>query len=505
MTDKANAAPPPALSGEELTQIVREDLTSFIECGFYELHPGHPLDLAPHIEVVATALEAVRRGEIKRLIINLPPRHLKSHCVSVAFVAWLLGHEPDKHIICASYGQDLADELAAACRRLMRSDCYRALFGTVLAGRQAVNDFETMGGGRRLATSVGGVLTGRGADIIVLDDPQKADEALSETSRKAVNTWYDNSLLSRLNDKARGCIIIVMQRLHQDDLVGHVLEQEDWVVVSLPAIAEVDERHLIDGPLGRRYFTRKAGDILHPQRESAESLANTRRAISEFSFASQYQQRPIPLGGAIVKTDWLRFYEPGEQPSKFQLVLQSWDTANKSGDLNDFSVGTTWGVIKQTYYLLDVSRKRLDFPDLKREVRRLAKLFLAKKILIEDKASGTQLIQDLKREGLHAVVPYAPPAGADKIMRLHAQTAVFENGRVLLPAKAPWLADYVNELTGFPGSRYADQVDSTTQALDYLHNIYYRDNWMLRVDWEAALAASSRPGPRTSRTPPVFI
>jgi hypothetical protein len=164
---------PPTLSAQELCLILKEDLTSFIERSFYELHPGHRLDLAPHIEVIATRLQAVRRGEIRRLIINLPPRHLKSHCVSVAFVAWLLGHHPAKHVICASYGQDLADDLAEACLRVMRSPFYRALFGTVLGARQAVKDFETVGGGRRLATSVGGALAGRGADMIVLDEPQK--------------------------------------------------------------------------------------------------------------------------------------------------------------------------------------------------------------------------------------------------------------------------------------------------------------------------------------------
>ena len=177
----------------------------------------------------------------------------------------------------------------------MRSPFYRALFGNVLGGRQAVNDFETVGGGRRLATSVGGVLTGRGADIIVLDDPQKTDEALFETSRKATHTWFDTTLLSRLNDKAQGSIIIVMQRLHCDDLVGHVLEQGGWDVLSMPAIAEVEECHLIDGPLGRRFFRRMPGDVLHPARENAESLTTTRRAISELTFASQYQQNPTSL------------------------------------------------------------------------------------------------------------------------------------------------------------------------------------------------------------------
>ena len=279
-----------SISAEEYACILRSDLTSFIEASFYELHPGKPLDRAPHIEVVATKLEAVRRGEIKRLIINLPPRHLKSHCVSVAFVAWLLGHDPVTHVICASYGQDLADELASACQQLMQSSFYRALFGDVLGGRQSVNDFETVGGGRRLATSVGGVLTGRGADIIILDDPHKADEALSEVSRNATHRWFENTLLSRLNDKAQGAIIIVMQRLHLEDLVGHVLESGPWDVLRLPAIAEDDERHLIEGPLGRRFFRRQRGDALHPERESAASLAEIRRGVSVLCFASQYQQ-----------------------------------------------------------------------------------------------------------------------------------------------------------------------------------------------------------------------
>jgi hypothetical protein len=339
MTDPNSFEATPALSAQELNLILRQDLTSFIERSFYELHPAHQLDLAPHIEVIATKLEAVRRGEIRRLIINLPPRHLKSHCVSVAFVAWLLGHDPGKRMICASYGQDLADELAAACQRLMRSPFYRALFGYVLTGRQAVNDFETVGGGRRLATSVGGVLTGRGADIIVLDDPQKADEALSETSRKATHAWFDNTLLNRLNDKAHGSIIIVMQRLHQDDLVGHLLEQGSWEALSLPAIAEIEERHLIDGPLGRRFFVRLPGDILHPARESTVSLANTRREIGELSFASQYQQNPTSLERfrAIEAERDRRFHEAyssGDRLTLGRLWHSRW-TGTPEGEITD--------------------------------------------------------------------------------------------------------------------------------------------------------------------------
>ena len=485
----------PSISPRELSLILRADLTSFIERSFYELHPNARLDLAPHIEVVATKLEQVRRGEIKRLIINLPPRHLKSHCVSVAFVAWLLGHDPATHVICASYGQDLANDLAAACRRVMRSSFYQRLFGSVLDGRQSVDDFETIKGGRRLATSVGGVLTGRGADVIILDDPQKADEALSETSRKATHTWFDNTLLSRLNDRARGAIVLVMQRLHQDDLVGHVLDRDLWEVLSLPAIAETEECHRIEGPLGARSFRRQPGNALHPAREDLVSLTNTRRAISAFSFASQYQQNPIPLGGAIVKTEWLAYYDLSDIPPRFQTIVQSWDTANKAGELNDYSVCTTWGVQAKRYYLLHVLRKRLDFPALKQAVLRLAEHHKPQIVLVEDKASGTQLIQELKGAGTFRLIPYTPPSASDKIMRLHAQTAAFENGQVLLPRSAPWLQDYVAELIGFPGSRYADQVDSTTQALDHLRTNYRAP----MVISDELIRRSKMPGPYTVR------
>ena len=452
----------------EYAEILRRDLMSFIERSFYEVNPQTRLLRAPHIELIAAKLEACRLGKMRRLIINLPPRQLKSHCASVAFPAWCFGHDPAGHIICASYGQDLADKFARDCRRIMASAWYRRLFLTRLSDRQPVHDFATTEQGTRMATSVGGVLTGRGAEMIIIDDPLKPDEALSESRRSAVNEWYDHTLLSRLNDKEQGRIIIIMQRLHQDDLVGHVLEQADWEILSFPAIAETEEVYEIVSPLGRRLFKRDVGDVLHPERELAATLAHIRQTIGEYNFSAQYQQNPTPLGGAIVKTAWLQYYEPVQRPERFSQTVQSWDTANKATELSDYSVCTSWGVFENRYYLLDVFRQRLDYPDLKRKVLELAKRHRPNKILIEDKASGTQLIQDLRADGLYVITAYQPPAGTDKIMRLHAQTALFENGRVLLPTRAPWLSDYVNELTSFPGTRYDDQVDSTTQALDHL-------------------------------------
>jgi predicted phage terminase large subunit-like protein len=464
------------LSHHDCNYILRHDLMSFIERAFHELNPQTPLLSSPHLEVIASRLDACRQGRTKRLIINLPPRHLKSICTSVAFAAWYLGHYPAAHVICASYGQELADKLARDCRRLMASNWYQKVFPTRLSDRQAVHDFTTTAQGSRLATSVGGVLTGRGADLILIDDPLKPDDALSESRRTSVNQWFDNTLLSRLNDKAKGCIVIIMQRLHQDDLVGHVLEQEDWDVLSFPAIAEEDEIHVIESPFGRRSSRRRAGDALHPERESLATLQTIRGTIGAYNFASQYQQNPTPVGGMMVKTDWLKFYTPEQRPEPFSRIVQSWDTANKAADLNDFSVCTTWGLWARHFYLIDVTRMRLNYPDLKRQVVRLVDLHNADAILIEDRASGTQLIQDLRGE-ISGVQAYTPPPHTDKIMRLHAQTAVFENGFVHLPRDATWLDAYVAELTGFPGMKYDDQVDSTTQALDYLRTYDYLSVW----------------------------
>jgi predicted phage terminase large subunit-like protein len=459
------------LSHAEYRALLRNDLMSFIERTFYELNPQAQFFPNPYIELIAAKLEACRLGKIKRLIVNLPPRSLKSLCASIALPAWCLGHDPAVQIITASYGQDLADKFARDCRTIISSGWYQALFRTRILGRQPVADFTTTQHGTRMATSVGGVLTGRGADLIIIDDPLKPDEALSETRRSSVNAWYDNTLLSRLNSKSKGCIVIIMQRLHQDDLVGHVREQGDWEVLSFPAIADADERHTIDCIFGKRFFTRKAGEPLHPEREPIETLFEIRRTIGEYNFQSQYQQEPSPPGGAIIKTAWLNYYDHVEDVGPFSRIVQSWDTANKSGELNDYSVCTTWGVKQRRYYLLDVYRRKMTFPELKNAVRAQAARFRAKSIVIEDKASGTQLIQELRSDGVFGVKEYQPPAGTDKIMRLHAQSTGFENGLVFLPRAAAWLADYVSELTSFPGSKYDDQVDSTTQALDYLRNI----------------------------------
>jgi predicted phage terminase large subunit-like protein len=485
---------------DEYKALLRADFASFAVHCFRELNPPTPFALSWHHEVSAEKLTAVREGRIRRLIISVPPRHLKSHLASVAFPAWCLGHEPGLQIVCASYAQDLADKLSRDCRHILASDSYRQLFATRLsAQRQAVSEFETTAQGCRLATSVGGVLTGRGADIIIIDDPLKPEEALSQAQRQAANDWFDHTLYSRLNDTRTGAIILIMHRLHEDDLAGHVLAQEDWEVVRLAAIAEDDESYTLDTELGPYSFARQRGEALHPERQPLPTLEQIRCTLGEYNFVGQHQQMPAPQGGGMVKAVWFRSYAPNERPDKFERIVQSWDTANKASELSDFSVCTTWGIKGKDLYLLHVLRKRMEYPELKRAVREQCQAFEASVVLIEDKASGTQLIQELIQEGLHAVTRYQPQS--DKIMRMHAQTAMIENGFVHLPKEAGWLAEYVHELTAFPKGKHDDQVDSTAQMLDWFKQAGREpQDWM----WQQYKQAQAR-GPEPARPEPLSV
>jgi predicted phage terminase large subunit-like protein len=469
LSGDAARRPRPGLrpTGTRYDALLRTDFAAFAQRTFHTLYPRTAFQTNWHLQVIAARLAAVRDGEIRRLLINLPPRHLKSLLASVALPAWLLGHDPAAEILCVSYAQELADKWSRDCRRVVASPWYRRLFATRLARtRQAMAEFETTAQGRRVATSIGGVLTGRGADVIVVDDPLKPEEALSDRLRRHANEWYDSTLYSRLNDKMAGAIVLVMHRLHEDDLAGHVLAQEAWEMLRLPAIAEADETYIVETLAGRRVFARRRGEALHRAREPLAMLDDIRRKVGEYNFAGQYQQAPAPLGGGMVKAHWFRRYSPDELPPRFERVVHSWDTANKASELADFSVCTMWGIAGKNLYLVDVLRRRMEYPELKRAVLGEYARHRPDVVLIEDKASGTQLIQELLADGLHAVTRYKPQS--DKVMRLHSQTATIENGFVHLPQTAPWLAEYLHELSVFPNGRHDDQVDATAQFLDRL-------------------------------------
>ena len=455
-----------ALQGLDIHHLQRSFLSVFAERCFMHLNPATPYFDNWHFALIADKLEQVAKGQCKRLIVNVPPRSSKSTLASVAFPAWLLGHYPHMQIICVSYGQDLADKHSEDTRSVMQSSWYLKLFPTRFASqRPALSFLKTSKGGGRRATSVGGTLTGLGADVIIIDDPVKPSDARG-AARKSANDWLDNTLLSRLNSKKDGAIVIIMQRLHLDDTVGHVLEHGGWEVVSLPAIAQEDEVHRYCCMGFEQEVRRSKGEALHPEREPLEVLAQLRKQMGPYEFAGQYQQQPIPEDGGVVKHAWLHFYDAHEKPEKFDQIIHSWDTASKATELSDYSVCTVWGLKSGHIYLIDVYRDRLEFPQLKRKLIELYQRDNPQTILVEDQASGIQLIQELQEARIYRVKAIKPQG--DKIMRIKAQTARIENGEVLLPKEAPWLDAYLAEMTIFPNGRHDDQVDSTSQALCWI-------------------------------------
>jgi len=402
----------------------------------------------------------------------MPPRSLKSICASVAFPAWVLGRDPTARIIAVSYAAELAGKHARDCRAVMNNAWYRRIFprARTEGGKNTELEFETVLRGFRLGTSVGGTLTGRGGNFIIIDDPMKPDQAESEAERQSVNQWYDNTLYSRLDNKAEDVIILVMQRLHVDDLVAHVQAKEAWVTLNIPAIAQADEQYRIADD---KFYDRKAGELLHPSREPQAALDVIKRNLGTQTFSAQYLQEPVPAGGAMVKWDWFRSYAEPPERGAGDFVTQSWDTASKGADVNSFSVCTTWLRRGADHYLLDVFRKRLEYPALKKQVEALAERWKPDAVLIEDKGSGTSLIQNLRQEGRVMPLPIQPVG--DKIVRASAQSAKIEGGHVLLPEKASWLEDFRLEIMAFPHGRFDDQVDSVSQYLGWAHDRRMRE------------------------------
>jgi len=323
----------------------------------------------------------------------------------------------------------------------------------------------TAAGGSCYATSVGGTLTGRGADLIVIDDPLKPEEAMSEAARKRVIDWYGGTLVSRPNDKKNGPIIVVMQRLHEDDLAGHLLRQGIWRHLELPAIAVEDS--II--PIGHgKVINRRCGDLLHPERESKETLDRIKAEMGSLAFSAQYQQRPVPLEGNLIKRDWFRFYDQLPLPGPHDRIVQSWDVAMTTGNASSFSVCTTWRIAGPNFYLIDVFRARLSYPELRRKVACLAQRYRDPIVLIEKEGLGLALLQDLREDLPPGVTrPIGIKAEGSKKERMEAQTAKVEAGQVHLARYADWLDSFLLELLAFPYGQHDDQVDSVSQFLKW--------------------------------------
>uniref|UniRef100_UPI00334055F8 phage terminase large subunit n=1 Tax=Wolbachia endosymbiont (group B) of Pilophorus perplexus TaxID=3066160 RepID=UPI00334055F8 len=465
----------------------------FIELCFQTVMPGCEYNNYQYIKIIADRLEAASTGEVKRIIFNMPPRSMKSMCVSVAWPAWILGNQPTARIIVASYSQRLSEKHSLDTRCVMQSSWYRVLFPEVelCKDQNTKYKFQTVQRGCRIATSVGGTLTGEGGDFIVVDDPLSSSQALSETFRKRATNWFDQTLITRLNDRKKGVIVVVMHRLHQEDLTAHLLSKPRniWHHICLPMISENKEiiysikRSILPSPVpiiqvttnecksstgatsSRILYLKKEGQLLYPL--DVGEIEMIKAELGSYAFAAQYQQNPLPLSSGIIKQEWLKRYR--NFPDNLSHITQSWDTAVSTNDSSGFSVCTTWTKVNNKFYLLDVYRAKLEYPKLKEQVLSLAARWKPHAILIEAKTSGQQLIQELKTIPVIEIVPHN-----SKIARFHQIVPIIESGKVFLPHQAIWLSDFEYEILMFPETRHDDQVDSTVQYLQWMRDSSFR-------------------------------
>lgn len=451
--------------------LLRSDFRFFLRRSFAELNPAAQFENNWHIDLISEYLRSVEDGDCRRLIVNMPPRSLKSIMVSVAWPAWLLGHAPHKRIIVASYSSSLADKLSLDTRLIINSAWYRRIFPhmQVMRGQDEKHKFMTTRGGFRLAVSVGGSVTGEGGDVLIIDDPHNPTYIHEVAARSQVQHWFDNTFSTRLNDSARGAILLVMQRLHEDDLTAHLLHRsKDWELLRLPSIAPQHE----EISYAAMQHSRIQGELLHPRRQDDAALQQLRRTLGSNAFAAQYQQDPVPTSGGMVEAGWLQRYKDAP-PRDGGRLIHSWDTAIKTGNQHDFSALAVLQEVRSKgdaasqhrYYLTNIQTYKHEFSALKEEITRRAAQDRPDAILLEDKASGASMLQMLRGSGL-PLIPIVP--SKSKETRLLQILPLIESGRLLLPEFAPWLASFERELLSFPGSAHDDMVDALTQGLSYL-------------------------------------
>ena len=413
-----------------------------------------------HHKRMAEAFERVANGTCKRLIINMPPRHTKSEFASYLLPSWFLGKFPHKKVIQTSHTAELAVGFGRKVRNLVDSEIYHGIFPdlSLQADSKAAGRWNTSRGGDYFAIGVGGAVTGKGADLLIIDDPHSEQEAAMAASNPEVYDkvyeWYTSGPRQRL--QPGGAIVVVMTRWAQRDLTGQVLKAsaarggEEWEVIEFPAILP-------------------SGNPLWPQFWSLGELEALREELPNAKWQAQYQQNPVGNESAIVKRDWWKWWEK-DGPPQCQYILQTWDTAFEKNNRADYSAGTTWGVFNldednsaPNIILLNTYKKRVEYPDLKRDVLKEYHDYEPDGVLIEKKASGAPLIYDLRAMGV-PVQEYTPSKGQDKIARLNSVSDIIASGKVWVP-QTRWAEELVDEVAAFPSGEHDDLVDATTLAL----------------------------------------
>ena len=435
------------------------DFQVFFERVFADVEPRVKLVDSEFIAVMVDRLKRVLSGSSRRLVVNLPPRHLKSLLISVAFVAFALGRDPRKRIAVISHSQSLAADLAGKAKRVMESQWYREVFPKTRLVRSSVSELETSEGGCRYSASIDTGITGRGFDIIIVDDPISAHNAISVVERRKNVEVFNTMIASRLDLPEQGVIIVVAQRLHDDDLPGVLIRQGGWAQLSLALVAEADEVYQI----GARTWIRKQGDVLVPEFYSDDAVADLRKRLGEWNFAAQYQQNPGAALGELIKDEYLRRFQLAQLPSEARRLTLSIDTALKQGEDASYTVALVIATDGRYHYVIDVLRGKFDLAQMRDAILRLLARHHISRILIEDSAAGTGL-QSMLREQRQPAQLW-PTRGRSKQERLEEHLHLFVDGCVFVAIDQPWATELVSELLRFPNGRYDDQVDALTQYL----------------------------------------
>jgi predicted phage terminase large subunit-like protein len=456
-------------------------LLDFVQLAWPVLEPSTPFQDNWHLHLIADYLTLIAQGKFRTtfskkegIIFNVPPRTMKSLLITVFFPAWVWTKHPQKRFMFASYSEKLATQHSVYRRAVIESDSYQNTLGEVfrLSKDQNVkHHYENSARGSMFSTGMQSTATGLGGDILIFDDPLNPEQALSDLEREAVNLRFDSTFRSRINNPETGVKIVIMQRLHERDLTGHILarERERWEHVSLPARAENKSDYKF--PSSGEVKTVEPGELLWPNRLSQEFLDSQKIGMGSWAFAGQYQQNPAPMEGGIIRRNWIRFYR--EVPPKFDFLVQSWDCTFTGGDRSDYVAGQVWGHLDSKFYMLPYRTfERLDFAPTKAAIKSCAASFPhAQAVLIEDKANGPAIISELQKE-IPGVIAVSPDGG--KMSRAQAMAPLWEAGNVELPDpqifEVPWIESYIHNLCTFPRAAHDDDVDSTSQALIYMRN-----------------------------------
>lgn len=493
----------PTINGKNFYELVKievecrkakKSLHEFTKLAWHIIEPGTPFVDGWHIHAICDHLEAVTHGKIRNLVINIPPRHMKSILVAVMWPVWVWITNPAFRWMFASYAGSLSVRDSLKCRRLIQSAWFQDRFSDVftLTGDQnAKTFFENDHAGYRFATSVGASTTGHGGDCIVVDDGHNALEATSDAIRESTLEWWDQAMSTRLNNPKTGTRVLVMQRLHENDLAGHVLKQGGWEHLCLPA--EFEPARRITTSIGWTDPRKAEGALLWPTRFGRKELDALKKTLGEYGGAGQLQQRPAPAEGGIIKRSWFKMFKADDRLPTLSFVVQSYDTAFTEKTNNDPTAHTAWGVFNGEHgkclMLLDAWEDHLGYPDLR---KKMYTEYVSSKygeqekevdiVLIEEKGSGISLAQDLRR-GRVPVRTYNP-GKADKIARVHSIAPLIEAGLIYIPEsrKNPgqfpaWANKLIDQLITFPNAGSDDLTDTTSQCL-----IYLRDAGMLTLD-----------------------